>query len=307
MPEPHNLVFGPFRLDLRDERLWRGPAALPLRPKPWAVLRCLVTQAGQLVTKDALLEAVWPDTAVSDAALTAAIRDLRRVLGDLSRTPQFIETVHGRGYRFIAPVSAVLPPERPTMLGRPSLSLAPMMSQPPLFVGRGAELAQLEQWWTTAQQGRRQVGMVVGEPGIGKTALVDALIAQCAPSRTSGSGTANASTTMGRGKLISPSWRPWDASAGDRMAPISSPCCGSTPRAGLCISRPCSPPRTGSASIPWPAASRQPACCGSSPKRWRCSPPPARWCSSWKICTGAIAPPWSGWRTWCGDATRRAS
>lgn len=177
MPEPDNLVFGPFRLDLRDERLWRGPAALPLRPKPWAVLRCLVAQAGRLVTKDALLEAVWPETTVSDAALTAAIRDLRRALGDDARTPQFIETVHGRGYRFIAPVSAATPPERPTMLGRPSLSPAPVVSQPP-FVGRRAEVAQLTQWWTTARRGRRQVGMIVGDAGIGKTALVDAFIAQ---------------------------------------------------------------------------------------------------------------------------------
>ena len=65
MQEPQCLVFGPFRLDLRDERLWRGDEATSLSPKTFAVLRCLVTQADQLVTKDALLEAVWPDTAVS--------------------------------------------------------------------------------------------------------------------------------------------------------------------------------------------------------------------------------------------------
>jgi DNA-binding response OmpR family regulator len=53
MPEQQNLVFGSFRLDLRDERLRRGQEVLPLQPKPFAVLRCLVTQAGQLVTKDA--------------------------------------------------------------------------------------------------------------------------------------------------------------------------------------------------------------------------------------------------------------
>src|SRR5262252_8975398 len=122
MPEPQCLVFGPFRLDLRDERLWCGPEATPLSPKTFAVLRCLVTQAGQLVTKEALLEAVWPDTAVSESILTVAIRTLRRVLGDQAHTPRFIETVHGRGYRFIAPVSATLPAERPLM-GRPRRSL----------------------------------------------------------------------------------------------------------------------------------------------------------------------------------------
>jgi DNA-binding winged helix-turn-helix (wHTH) protein len=61
------------------------------------VLHTLVAQAGQLLTKDALLAAVWPETAVSETVLTVAIRELRQVLGDQARHPQFIETVHGRG------------------------------------------------------------------------------------------------------------------------------------------------------------------------------------------------------------------
>ena len=73
-------------------------------PKTFAVLRYLVSQAGHLVTKDALLEAVWPETAVSEAVIQVAIRQLRRVLGDQARPARFIETVHGRGYRFIAPL-----------------------------------------------------------------------------------------------------------------------------------------------------------------------------------------------------------
>src|SRR5262245_23588474 len=177
MQEPQCLVFGPFRLDLRDERLWRGPEVTPLSPKTFAVLRCLVTHAGQLVTKEALFEAVWPAAVVSESILTVAIRTLRRVLGDQVRPPRFIETVHGRGYRFIAPLSATMPSEQP-MMERPRRSLPPTVSRPPLFVGRDAELAQLAQWWTTVQQGRRQVGMIVGEPGISKTALVEAFVAQ---------------------------------------------------------------------------------------------------------------------------------
>lgn len=152
------VVFDAFRLDRRDERLWRGHEAIPLHQKTFAVLCCLVTQADQLVTKDALLAAVWPETVVSEAVLTVAVRQLRRVLGDQAHTPRFIETVHGRGYRFIAPVSALASSEGPTLLGVPRLAPPPLFRRPPHFVGRDTALAQLTQWWTTARQGQRQWG-----------------------------------------------------------------------------------------------------------------------------------------------------
>ena len=107
------LVFGPFRLDLRNEQLWRGETALPLKAKTFAVLRYLVAHAGELATKDAIFAAVWPETAVSDSVLTVAIRQLRQVLGDRARQPQYIETAHGRGYRFIAPVAEAPPSATP--------------------------------------------------------------------------------------------------------------------------------------------------------------------------------------------------
>jgi DNA-binding winged helix-turn-helix (wHTH) protein/tetratricopeptide (TPR) repeat protein len=179
--EPQSFVFGPFRLDQRDERLWRGEEVLHLHPKPLAVLCRLVAQAGQLVTKDALLGTVWPETAVSESALTVAIRHLRRVLGDHARSPQFIETVHRRGYRFMAPVVVAEPsPPRHQTAGimRPPVPVARIDS--PLFVGREGELAQVHRWLTTALQGTRQVGVIAGEPGIGKTALINAFVAQVA-------------------------------------------------------------------------------------------------------------------------------
>jgi DNA-binding winged helix-turn-helix (wHTH) protein len=203
MHEQQDLVVGPFRLDLRDARLWRGPEALPLAPKTFAVLCCLVTRAGQLVTKDALLEAVWPETAVSESVITAVMRTLRRVLGDQARTPRFVETVYGRGYRFIAPVHA-LASATTAMVGAPYPALSPLFHRPPHFVGRDAALAQMTQWWRTARQGTRQVGMLVGGPGMGKTALVDTFVAAWRPQRLSGLGTANVSTTMGRGSPICP-------------------------------------------------------------------------------------------------------
>src|SRR2546428_646534 len=73
-----------------------------LRPKTFAVLRCLGEHPGRLVSKEELLRAVWPDTRVSEAGQRDYIRELRKALGDDSGAPQFIETVHGRGYRWIA-------------------------------------------------------------------------------------------------------------------------------------------------------------------------------------------------------------
>ena len=104
------LVFKPFLLDLRDERLWKGDEAIRIGAKAFAVLRCLLMQAGQLVTKEALLETVSPETVVGEAVLPVVIRELRQALGDQAQKPQFIETVRGRGYRFIAPVTMAQKP-----------------------------------------------------------------------------------------------------------------------------------------------------------------------------------------------------
>ena len=112
MSDNQCLVFEPFLLDLRDERLWKGNEAIRIGAKAFAVLRCLLTQAGQLVTKDTLLETVWPETVVGEAVLTVVIRELRQALGDQAQQPQFIETVRGRGYRFIAPVTMAQQPAK---------------------------------------------------------------------------------------------------------------------------------------------------------------------------------------------------
>jgi len=69
------------------------------------VLHYLVTHPDRLVTTDTLLDAVWPETAISDAVVRIAIGELRRALGDTAQAPRFITTVHRRGYRFVAPVA----------------------------------------------------------------------------------------------------------------------------------------------------------------------------------------------------------
>ena len=101
--------FPPFRLDVINEQLWRenakGATAMRLRPKTFSVLRYLLEHRQQLVTKDQLLDALWPGTWVTDSALKSCVRELREVFGDDSKAPQFIETVHRRGYRFVGKVA----------------------------------------------------------------------------------------------------------------------------------------------------------------------------------------------------------
>jgi DNA-binding winged helix-turn-helix (wHTH) protein len=105
MQAEQRLSFGPYWLDLRTEQLWRGKHAAKLTPKALGVLRLLVTRPGQVVTKDELFQVVWPQTVVSDDALTSCIQELRQALREDARNPRYIETVHRRGYRFLAPIS----------------------------------------------------------------------------------------------------------------------------------------------------------------------------------------------------------
>lgn len=103
--------FGPFHLDIENARLSRGGRAVPLQPRAFAVLQCLLAHAGRLVTKRQLLDTAWAGTFVAEAALKVAIREVRRALGDDAVTPAFVETVHRRGYRFIAPVVPLAAPD----------------------------------------------------------------------------------------------------------------------------------------------------------------------------------------------------
>src|SRR5215813_1039479 len=171
-------LFPPFRLELENEQLWRESELIPLRRKTFAVLRYLVEHHGQLVTKDQLFAAVWAETYVEDVAVAICIRELRKALGDEARTPRFIETIRGRGYRFLAPLTIAQPPSQQSQANS-QLSFPALRPQLPArpFVGRAAELAQLHGWWEKALSGNRQMVFVTGEPGIGKTSLIDTFLA----------------------------------------------------------------------------------------------------------------------------------
>jgi DNA-binding winged helix-turn-helix (wHTH) protein len=129
-------LFGGFRLDPDNACLWHGAQAIALTPKGFDVLRYLVTHPDRLVTKDALLDTVWPETAISDAVVRIAIGELRRALGDTAQAPRFIATVHRRGYRFVAPVTVAdtsepAPSEEPLRRAAPAPSLQETLPAPP--------------------------------------------------------------------------------------------------------------------------------------------------------------------------------
>ena len=103
------VTFGDFCLDPANATLKRGGAPIAVTPKAFGVLELLVARAGQLVTKDEFLDRLWPGVFVGDAVLKVCVREIRQALGDDHHEPTFIETVHKRGYRFIAPVTTHRP------------------------------------------------------------------------------------------------------------------------------------------------------------------------------------------------------
>src|ERR1700686_3656296 len=124
------------------------------------MLRYLVDHPGRLVTQEELLEAIWPETYVQPEILRKYILELRKILGDDHKSPRFIETLPKRGYRFVAAMGQE--------------SLAPSTSGSPAPVGRAAELAALDQHLRRTLQATRQLVLVTGEAGIGKSTLLDA-------------------------------------------------------------------------------------------------------------------------------------
>ena len=96
------LHFDRFELDEAEARLTRAGQPVPLAPKPFAVLCTLARTPGRLVTKNALLDAVWGHRFVTESVLKTAISEVRAALGDDPKAPRYIETVSRRGYRFIA-------------------------------------------------------------------------------------------------------------------------------------------------------------------------------------------------------------
>jgi len=164
--------FGRFELDEANSRLLRDGKAVALAPTPFAVLCMLARQPGTLLSKQALLDEVWGHQFVSDSVLKTVISELRTLLDDDARQPRFIETVSRRGYRFIAtPIAVPATPAAQASAARISAA------QLPSFIARGEALLRLRRAWDAACNGTRSVVWVAGEPGIGKTMLIEHFVA----------------------------------------------------------------------------------------------------------------------------------
>src|SRR5262245_40033780 len=175
MSEEADLSLAVLQVDQKNKCIWRGQQDHPLKPRAFAVLRYLMECPGRLVTRNELFKQLWPEPIPDerDAVLTVNMGEIRKALGDNAQRPQFIETVRGKGFRFIGKVSR----DRSQLTGKNGvLPRATVHTEG--FVGREAELTQLHGLLEHAQRGARQLVCVTGEPGVGKTTLVNVFLEQ---------------------------------------------------------------------------------------------------------------------------------
>jgi DNA-binding winged helix-turn-helix (wHTH) protein/tetratricopeptide (TPR) repeat protein len=165
--------FPPFRLDTLNHCLWKEDAQgksepVGLAPKTFDVLRHLVESGGRLVRHEELLDALWKDGNVQPEVLKGHILTIRAALGDDAQNPRFIETHRGRGYRFIAGVDHLAVANGAGTTRRRTAS----------FVGREREIDALRTALDCARSGKLAMVFVNGEPGMGKTTLINHFLDQ---------------------------------------------------------------------------------------------------------------------------------
>src|SRR5688572_10433924 len=115
----HFYEFGEFRLEPARRKFYQGDTAIPLTPKVFDLLVVLLQNQGRVLEKSYLLEQVWSDVVVEEHSLTQAISVLRKIVGDKQPNHNYIKTVPGRGYQFIAPVKEVSEADEPDSVSAP--------------------------------------------------------------------------------------------------------------------------------------------------------------------------------------------
>jgi DNA-binding winged helix-turn-helix (wHTH) protein len=164
-------------LDTETQQLWRDGELVHVEPQVLAVLEYLAEHSDRVVAKIELLDEVWGDRFVSESALTSRIKLARRACGDTGRAQRILKTVHSRGYRLVAEVTAGGtraddgPATNRTAL--PRTTVAPVVqSRGAGVVGRDAELARLDEIFAEVAGGGRRAVFVCGGIGSGKSTLV---------------------------------------------------------------------------------------------------------------------------------------
>ena len=159
--------FDVFELDVDLYRLSRAGETVPVGPKPFDLLLYLIRNGQRTIPKAELVREVWQAETVSDSSIPTCITAVRRALGDDPDNPRFIQTVRGRGYRFIGDASSVS--ESNIDLDRQPIAV----SRSKTFVGRQAEMASLSTGLCLALEGNPQTFLLMGEAGMGKTRMIE--------------------------------------------------------------------------------------------------------------------------------------
>ena len=168
MLSPRTLTFGPYRLIPSQRLLLRGEAIAPIGSRALDLLTALAERPGSLVSKEQLLAAAWPNTAVHEANLRVHIGGIRKLLGDGQVGSRYIVNEAGRGYRFVAPVSvldASAPTESEPARGEGAAAAADGAAFTAI-IGRSSIIAALVE-----QLPKKRLITIVGPGGIGKTTV----------------------------------------------------------------------------------------------------------------------------------------
>jgi DNA-binding winged helix-turn-helix (wHTH) protein/tetratricopeptide (TPR) repeat protein len=177
--------FGECELDTSVGELRVAGEAVHVEPQVFSLLWFLLANPGRLVTREELLDSVWGHRFVAPATLGSRLKALRRAIGDDGKDQRYIRTLRGRGLRFIAAVEVVEPGVADPRGGTPAPALSTPRAEPsaavsnavPPLISREHEIQRLNERLTQVDGGARQVVLLGGESGIGKTALADAYLA----------------------------------------------------------------------------------------------------------------------------------
>ncbi len=187
-------AFGNFELDEGCWELRREGVRVSLQPKTLALLVYLIHARDRAVSKDELLQRVWPDSVVTESSLIRTVSLARLAIGDRGAEPTAIRTVARRGYRFSAPVRVI---------GRDTASPTPNRDEERSYVGREELRARLAESLDAALAGGGRILLLVGEAGIGKTRPAELLAARA---RAAG---ADVAAAWGVGAASAPTLSAW--------------------------------------------------------------------------------------------------